>query len=84
MKPRSCGYWHINQNHVIGFDHNLYLWKKTNKRYKRLQYEHFGNRCLVSLVGKVPVDRAGGSGSIPNRTKIQGLKMIDEKVLPLL
>ena len=41
-------------------------------------------RRLVSLVGKVPVYRAGGSGSIPSRTNTQGLKMIEEKVLPLL
>ena len=34
------------------------------------------------LVGKVPVYRAGGSGSIPGRTNTQGLKII-EKVLPL-
>ena len=40
--------------------------------------------CLVSLVGKVPVYRAGGSGSIPGRTNTQGLKIIEEKVLSLL
>ena len=39
-------------------------------------------RRLVSLVGKAPVYRAGGSGSILDRT--QGLKIIEEKVLPLL
>ena len=40
-------------------------------------------RRLVSLVGKAPVYRAGGSDSIPDRTNTQGLKII-EKVLPLL
>ena len=39
---------------------------------------------LVSLVGKAPVCCAGGSGSIPGRTTTQGLKIIEEKVLPLL
>ena len=42
------------------------------------------NRRLVSLVGKAPVCCAGGSGSIPGRTTTQGLKIIEEKVLPLL
>ena len=37
----------------------------------------------VSLVGKVPVYSAGGSGSIPGQTKTQGLKIYEEKVLPL-
>ena len=31
---------------------------------------------LVSLVVKVPVYRVGGSGSIPNRTNIQGFEII--------
>ena len=31
-------------------------------------------RRLVSLVGKIPVYPAGGSGSIPDRTITQGLK----------
>ena len=39
---------------------------------------------LVSLVGKVPVYLAGGLGSIPGRSNTQGLKIIEEKVLPLL
>ena len=39
---------------------------------------------LVSLAGKVPVYLAGGSGSIPGRINTQGLKIIEEKVLPLL
>ena len=34
-------------------------------------------------VGKAPVWRAGGSGSIPGRTTTQGLKTMEEKVLPL-
>ena len=42
------------------------------------------NRRLVSLVGKAPVCCAVGSGSIPGRTTTQGLKIIEEKVLPLL
>ena len=33
--------------------------------------------------GKVPVYSAGGLGLIPSHTKIQGLKIIEEKVLPL-
>ena len=41
-------------------------------------------RRLVSVVGKVPVYRAGGSGSIPGRTNTRGPKIIEEKVLPLL
>ena len=42
------------------------------------------DRRLVSLVGKAPVCCVGGSGSIPGRTNTQGLKIIEEKVLPLL
>ena len=42
------------------------------------------NCRLVSLVGKVPVYRAGGSGLIPGWSKTQGLKISEEKVLPLL
>ena len=34
------------------------------------------------VVGKVPVYRAGGSGSIPCWTNTQGLKIIEEKRLP--
>ena len=41
-------------------------------------------RHLVGLVGKLPVYRAEGSGSIPGRTNTQGLKIIEEEVLPLL
>ena len=44
----------------------------------------FDRLRLVSLVGKVPVYRARGSGSIPDRINTQGLKIIEEKVLPLL
>ena len=40
--------------------------------------------CLVSPVGKVPVCGAGGSGLSPSRTSTQGLKITEEKVLPLL
>ena len=42
------------------------------------------SRRMISLVGKVVVYRAGGSGSIPDRTNTRGLKIIEEKVLPLL
>ena len=42
------------------------------------------DRRMVSLVGMVSVYRAGGLGSIPGRTNTQGLKIIAEKVLPLL
>mgnify|MGYP001792599790 CR=1 FL=1 len=37
-----------------------------------------------SPVVMVPVYRAGGSGSIPGRTNTLGLKIIEEKLLPLL
>ena len=39
---------------------------------------------LVSLVGKVSGYRAGDSGSIPGWTNTLGLKIIEEKVLPLI
>ena len=39
---------------------------------------------LVSLVGKVLVYRAGGSGSIPEWTDTHSFKIIEAKVLPLL
>ena len=42
------------------------------------------NCRLVSPVGKVPVYRAGGLGSIPGRTNTQGLKIIEKKVLPMV
>ena len=41
-------------------------------------------RRLVNTVGKAPVCSAGGQGLIPGRTFTQGLKIIEEKVLPLL
>ena len=44
----------------------------------------FQYRRLVSPVGKAPVYRAGGLGSIPGRANTQGLKITEEKVLPLL
>ena len=37
------------------------------------------HRHLVSPVGKVAICCGGGSGSIPGRTKTQGLKIIEEK-----
>ena len=40
--------------------------------------------CLVSLVDKMPVYRAEGLGLIPGRTNVQGVKMVEEKVLLLL
>ena len=42
------------------------------------------HHSLVILVGKVAVYRAGGLGSIVGRTNSHGLKIIKEKVLPLL
>ena len=42
------------------------------------------NRRLVSPVGKAPSVVREVSGSIPGRTNTQGLKIIEEKVLPLL
>ena len=42
------------------------------------------NGRLVSLVDKVPVYRVWGSGSIPDQTNTHGLKIIEEKMLPLL
>ena len=44
----------------------------------------YDNCRLVSLKGKVPVYRAGGLGSIPDRTNTRVFKIIEEKVLPLL
>ena len=41
-------------------------------------------RRFVNLVGKMPVYRARGLGSISGRTNTQGLEIIEEKVLPLL
>ena len=46
--------------------------------------EIYSNRRLLSPVGKVPVYRAVGSELIPGRTNTQGLKIIEERVLPLL
>ena len=50
----------------------------------RLQSAIYNNTRLVSLIGKVPVCCVGGRGSIPGWTLTQGLKIIEEKVLPLL
>ena len=49
-------------------------------------FDRINHHCrLVSLAGKVPHYRVGGSGSIPGMTDTQGLKIIyEEKVLPLL
>ena len=41
-------------------------------------------RHLAILIGMAPVYRAGGLGSIPGPINTQGLKIIEEKVLPLL
>ena len=41
-------------------------------------------KIKISLIGKVTVYCAGGSGLIPSWTNTQGLKIIREKVLPLL
>ena len=59
-----------------------------NKSCKRQLWYYISNalqicsfykcRLLVSLVGKVPVYRAGGSGSIPGRTNTQGIKIIEK------
>ena len=38
----------------------------------------------LEYISKVPVCCVGGQGSIPGRTLTQGLKIIEEKVLPLL
>ena len=56
-----------------------YNFTTTFRHYKVKKY-----RRLVSLVDKVPVYRAGGLGSNPGRTNTQGLKIFEEKVLPLL
>ena len=42
------------------------------------------NHRLASLVGKVPVYRTGGLDSIPGKIITQGLKITEEKMLPLL
>ena len=47
-------------------------------------YRYLTGRRLVSLVGKVSVYRARGSGSIPGRTNTRGFKIIEEEVLPFL
>ena len=39
---------------------------------------------LVGSVGRAPDYCAGDRGSIPGRTNTQGLKITEEKVLPLL
>ena len=41
-------------------------------------------RRLVNLVDKMPFYSAGGLGSISGRIDTQGIKIIEEKVLPLL
>ena len=46
-------------------------------------YMYTNIRRLVSLVGKMPVYPAGGSGSIPGRINTQGIKIF-EKVVTLL
>ena len=58
-----------------------FIW--NDEKYLGMYHNHKSLR-LVSLVGKVPVYRAVGSGSIPGRTNTQGLKIFEEKVLPLL
>ena len=53
--------------------------------HSNLDYsDSLGVRRLVSLVGKMLNYCAGGSGSIPDWTNTQGLKIIEKKVLPLL
>ena len=64
-----------------------YTRSKENKRWwNLLRYwaTPFRIRHLISPVGKASVCCAGGSGSIPGRTNTQGLKITEEKVLPLL
>ena len=60
--------------------------KKTNNNNIKFKYWTGGiiNNRLVSLVGKVPIYRARGLGSIPSRTNTHGLKTIEEKVLLFL
>ena len=61
------------------------LWIPFNSCSGQVVKIFHGYNCrLVSLVGKVPVYRPGGSGLIPGRTNTQGLKIIEEKVQPLL
>ena len=77
----------VNQWHGI----LCFLWFLIRLMYKKLVYvieplrvQYGINHRLVSPVGKVPVYRVGGLGSIPGRINTQGLKIIEEKVLPLL
>ena len=53
----------------------LYNWNRARHRVFTCR--------LVSPVGKAPVCCARGLGSIPGRTNTQGLKITEEKVLPL-
>ena len=48
---------------------------KIIHQFMRNNKSHISYRYLVSLVGKVPLYRAGGSGSIPGRTNTKGLKI---------
>ena len=60
--------------------------KTTNKeKWLDSHYEVSHHRLAQpTVVGKMPVYRAGGTGLIPGWTNTQGLKRIEEKVLPLL
>ena len=66
----------------------VFIMRRLQEEYlnkeKKLYMCFVDLRCLVSLVGKVPVYRAVGSGSIPGQIFTQGLKIIEEKVLLLL
>ena len=70
--------WFFAQSDILKFKH-------YDLKQKREQGNccSKGDRHLVSLAGKVSVYRAGGLGSIPGRIITQGLKIIEEKVLPL-
>ena len=91
---RTTCYWLVKIEtftNVLPQTHILLLISKT--RFCRLQglcmletaiLTSLEKNTVASLLDKVPVYRAGGSGSIPGRTNTQGLKIIEEKVLTLL
>ena len=79
----------INTLEVAIFRHGagILQWKESelkNVDGKSRKTMTMYDRRLVSQVGKAPICCAGGSGSIRDRTTTQGLKIIEEKVLPLL
>ena len=73
-------------NHILGrgveVQSEAYIPESVLKNVLKVRLTH--NCCLVSRLGKVSVYREGGSFSIPNRTNIHGLKIIEEKLRTIL